>query len=242
MMESDEEDSDDGRTLMTGATGFTRMTAMTGKSLRSAAISRADMSVRSMAKSAATAKSTSSAAPRIKTERGGEVLDMLDPSMAKSVHFANDVTRNEFSDDDDDDDDDGVMEFDDMGRLVVSESADFVNRGIHIDESNGADELENNDLGGGGKRRRISKFEAAKVERAESIKKKSQKKQNEPKALGAAFKSKRAGGDVKKKGQKFEPYAFVPLDGKSYSKKNRGNAVAQMSTVVRDKSGKRKRR
>jgi len=242
MMESDEEDSDDGRTLMTGATGFTRMTAMTGKSLRSAALSRADMSVRSMAKSAATAKSTSSAAPRIKTERGGEVLDMLDPSVAKSVHFANDVTRNEFSDDDDDDDDDGVMEFDDMGRLVVSESADFVNRGIHIDESNGADELENNELGGGGKRRRISKFEAAKVERAESIKKKSQKKQNEPKALGAAFKSKRAGGDVKKKGQKFEPYAFVPLDGKSYSKKNRGNAVAQMSTVVRDKSGKRKRR
>jgi len=100
MMESDEEDSDDGRTFMTGVTGFTRMTAMTGKSLRSAAAAK---SVKSMARSAATAKSAASSVPRIKAEKAGEIMDMLDPSMAKSVHFADDVGNGEFSDDDDDD-------------------------------------------------------------------------------------------------------------------------------------------
>ena len=58
-------------------------------------------------------------------------------------------------------------------------------------------------------------------------------------SLGASYKSKKAGGDVKKKDQKYEPYAFVPLDGRSYSKKNRRSAVEQMGSVVR--SGKRKR-
>ena len=238
MMESDEEDSDDGRTFMTGATGFTRMTAMTGKSQRTAAIERAK-SIKSSAKSMMSAKSTATSGPRIRAEKAGEIMDMLDPTMAKSVHFADDVATGEFSDDDDDDD--GVMEFDDMGRLVVHEPLDIDRRSaMDADEPNAADEEENEELRGGGKRRRVSKFESAKVERAEAIKRKAQKKANEPKSLGSAYKSKKAGGDVKKKGQKFEPYAYVPLDGKSYSKKNRGKAVAQMGTVV--KSGKRKRR
>jgi ribosomal RNA-processing protein 12 len=40
LMESDEEDSDDGRTLMTGATGLTKMTGHTGRSVRSAAMDK----------------------------------------------------------------------------------------------------------------------------------------------------------------------------------------------------------
>lgn len=59
--------------------------------------------------------------------------------------------------------------------------------------------------------------------------------------LGSSYKSKKAGGDVKRKGQKYEPYAFMPLDGRSYTKKNRGAMVEQMSTVVRGRD-KRKRR
>lgn len=51
MMGSDEEDSDDGRTLMTGVTGFTKLTARSGKSLRSAAQERSEK--RSAAKSKA---------------------------------------------------------------------------------------------------------------------------------------------------------------------------------------------
>ena len=58
--------------------------------------------------------------------------------------------------------------------------------------------------------------------------------------LGAAYKSKKAGGDVMKKGQTLEPYAYVPLDGKSYTKKNRVRAVSEIATVVR--GGKRKNR
>ena len=236
MMESDEEDSDDGRTFMTGATGFTRMTAMTGKNQRSAAIERAK-SIKSSAKSMMSAKSTATSGPRIRAEKSGEIMDMLDPTMAKSVHFADDVATGEFSDDDDDD---GVMEFDDMGRLVIHEPLDIDRRSADADEPNAADAEENEELRGGGKRRRVSKFESAKTERAEAIKRKAQKKANQPKALGSAYKSKKAGGDVKKKGQQFEPYAYVPLDGKSYSKKNRGESVKQMGTVV--KGGKRKRR
>jgi len=237
MMESDEEDSDDGRTFMTGATGFTRMTATTGKSQRTAAIERAK-SIKSSAKSMMSARSSATYGPRIRAEKAGEIMDMLDPAMAKSVHFADDVGTGEFSDDDDDD---GVMEFDDMGRLVVHEPLDIDRHSVmDADGPNAADAEENDDFRGGGKRRRVSKFESAKVERAVAIQRKAQKKANEPKALGSAYKSKKSGGDVKKKGQKFEPYAYVPLDGKSYSKKNRGKAVAQMGTVV--KSGKRKRR
>jgi len=96
---------------------------------------------------------------------------------------------------------------------------------------------------GGGKRMRISKFESAVAARDQARGKKSQKQGNKVSGLGSAYKSKKAGGDVKKKNQKFEPYAYVPLDGRNYTKKNRGKSVEQMATVVRQKGGnKRKRR
>jgi len=59
--------------------------------------------------------------------------------------------------------------------------------------------------------------------------------------LGSAYKSKRAGGDVKTKGQKYEPYAFVPLNGRSFSKRNRRTAIEHMSTVVSSKRRKREK-
>ncbi|MEM1008894.1 MAG: hypothetical protein AAGJ35_07790 [Myxococcota bacterium] len=64
-------------------------------------------------------------------------------------------------------------------------------------------------------------------------------KSKQVQGYGAAFKSKKSGGGVKK-GQKFEPYANVPLDGKSYMKKNRRSALEKMTSVVR--GGERKRR
>jgi ribosomal RNA-processing protein 12 len=84
----------------------------------------------------------------------------------------------------------------------------------------------------------LNKFESAKVDRDEKQKVKQQKRSVQ--SLGAAYKSKKAGGDVMKKGQKFQPYAYVPLDGKSYTKKNRRGAVDKMATIVRG-GGKRKR-
>jgi len=58
--------------------------------------------------------------------------------------------------------------------------------------------------------------------------------------LGDTYKARKAGGDVRKKGQKFDPYAYVPLDGRSYTKKNRRNAVEQLDAVVRGKKRQKK--
>mmetsp|Transcript_14648 Transcript_14648/g.21870 ORF Transcript_14648/g.21870 Transcript_14648/m.21870 type:complete len:526 (+) Transcript_14648:126-1703(+) len=111
---------------------------------------------------------------------------------------------------------------------------------------NGNDKNNDGDNARGGKRMRVSKFQSA-VENRDggNVKRSKQKQENKKrtKELGSAYKSKKAGGDVRKKEQKFEPYAFVPLEGRKYSKKIRAQTVDEMSTVVRQKGGgKRKRR
>jgi len=68
---------------------------------------------------------------------------------------------------------------------------------------------------------------------------------------GASYKSSKAGGDVVKKGHTHQPYAYIPLDGRSYTKKNRRDAVEGFQGVVgggkgkgkggKGKGGKRKR-
>ena len=244
MMDTDEDDSDDGRTLMTGVTGFTRMTAKSGKTLRTAAIEKSvamsrDTKTMGSKNTKLTAKlgKDVSNGPRIQKEKNGEIFDLLDPRMSKHVHFQD--TNDGDSDFDDDDDQSGIMEFDDKGRLVVhaDDHQTHVDVDINDDED---DDIENSQIKRGVKRMKLSKFEDAKLARDKSNATKSKKKKNNIKALGSAYKSKKSGGDVKRKGQKFEPYAYVPLDGKSYTKKNRGLAVNQMETVV--KSGKRKNR
>lgn len=246
MMESDEDDSDDGRTFMTGVTGFTRMTAMSGKSMKHSSNDRSvrSKSVVSGARSTMTSKSKSASGPRIKAELQGEILDMLDASkMAKSVRFADaNMHDNDFSDDDDDGMDD--MQFDNQGRIIISEGLQKVSGGKGgTDDFDSEDDAENLQLkAGGGKRRRVSKFESVKVAKASERDAANARKQSKKKpanSIGSAYKSKKAGGDVKKKGQKYEPYAYVPLNAKDYSKKNRSNAVSKMGSVVR--SNKRKR-
>lgn len=242
MMESDEDDSDDGRTFMTGVTGFTRMTAMTGKNTKRSAMDRSvrSKSVAGGAKSIMTSKSAkSTGGPRLQLD--GEVLDMLDASkMARSVRFADMATNDkDFSDDDDDD---GDFQFDNSGRIVISDGMPTMGGQKQTAEHYDSDDDENLELKTGAKRRRVSKFESVKLAKAEkdASKAKKQKAAKDTAAsLGAAYKSKKAGGDVKKKGQKFEPYAYVPLNAKDYTKKNRGNATQRMGTVVR--STKRKR-
>jgi ribosomal RNA-processing protein 12 len=171
LMESDEEDSDDGRTLMTGATGLTKMTGRTGRSVRSAAMEKS-IGKRSVVASTRMTSRARHVAPRLRAEAIDDVMDMLDPKMAKFVHFADDIS-------DDSNSDAGVMEFNEMGRLVMPSDSEVA-------------------FGEGDK---------------------SKNKQVQP--LGAAYKSKKAGDDVKKKGQKYEPYAYAPIDGKSYTNKNR---------------------
>ena len=243
LMESDESDSDDGRTFVTGATGFTKMTSMTGKSnSKRSTMNRSVIS--KSAKSTMTSKSIANNGPQITAELRGEVLDLLDSSkMAQSVRFADMSMRDgDLSDEDDNGDDE--MHFDNQGRIVISGGltemrGSKVNADYDLD-----DDDENLELKLGGKRRRVSKFESVKAANAENDAVKSKKvkgkQRNSTQSLGAAYKSRKAGGDTIKKNQKFEPYAYVPLSGKDYTKKNREKAVSKMGTVVH--SNKRKRR
>lgn len=217
MVDSDEDDSDDGKTFMTGATGFSRVTAREkapdGKTVASSRTKLTASGTIASAKS----QLAENAKFRIPDETDGEVVDMLGAKMAHRVHFA--------ADEDDSDSDDGVaMEFDDDGKLVVrDDDCDGGNNKAEADEVLAME--------GSNKRRRLTKLENEKAKK---------QKGEKPGALGASYKSKKAGGDVKRKGQKYEPYAFVPLDGRAYSKKNRRSAVEQISSVVK-KGGKRKR-
>lgn len=214
MIGSDEEDSDDGRTFVTGATGLTKLSARS--KAKSAMSSNSKKSAILSATSAKSAKHRD-ATFRLPNETDGEVVDMLGSKMSKRVHFA-EVNGS------DSDSDDGAMEFDDEGRLVIHDS----------EESAPEDVIP---MDGPNKRRRVATHQSVRTTKNESKKKNKESTRN---ALGAAYKSKKAGGDVKRKGQKFEPYAYVPLDGRAYSKKNRRAAVEQMSTVI-PKGGKRKR-
>lgn len=221
MIDSDEDDSDDGRTLMTGATGLTRMTAKTKISTQSTKNSK------SLATSVRSKKKLEAGNLRLPSENDGEVVNILSLK-EKNVKFAD-------MDDDSDSDDGGVMEFDDMGRLVVLDEPEE-------EDIADVEDFEHEESTRGGKRRKLGKFgdsESLKSGKSATSRKKAGNDKN-VRQLGAAYKSKKSGGDVKKKGQKFEPYAYVPLDGRSYSKKNRRRAVEQMATVV-PTGGKRKR-
>ena len=207
MLESDEEDSDDGRTLMTGATGFTQLTGR-----GSIKTSKTHVSIAASARTKDTMVSSSKQKSKHGSslqlhETDGEVVDMLGAKMARHVKFAVDI-----DDIGDDDDSDGIMEFDDEGRLIVH------------DEDNARREIEEE-----------HPWKKQRTTKSGSAQKTTQRRngKSSSKHLGAAYKSKKAGGDVKRKNQAYEPYAFVPLDGKSYSKKNRRTAVESMSSVVR---------
>lgn len=66
-------------------------------------------------------------------------------------------------------------------------------------------------------------------------------------ASGAEFRSKKAGGDVKRKGATLEPYAYIPLDGRTLTGKKTGNIAhkqydAVVGTVRGAKKGYQQRR
>lgn len=211
MEDSDEEDSDDGRTLMTGMTKMSRMSRMSR-------VSNAKTLKRRFAETASLAQSTKSGKARmtvrIKSDADGNVTDVKD---LKSVRFS------EVNDDDSDGED---MEFDASGKLVVHDMEEEAPN-QHDDSGTVFSSKSRRSVGDRSVRSQTSRKDA--------------KRKSNSKALGAAYKAKKAGGDNKKKGQKFEPYAYMQLDGRKYSKKNRRQAVEQMSSVVQ-RGNKRQRR
>jgi ribosomal RNA-processing protein 12 len=56
---------------------------------------------------------------------------------------------------------------------------------------------------------------------------------------GEEYRSKKAGGDVWRRGQ-LEPHAYIPLDPKMLSKKNSGAVLAQFGSVLANRNGFKK--
>lgn len=229
MMDSDEEDSDDGRTLMTGMTGamtrVSRMSRVTSKSgQHTLKRDRGEMEP-SVALSAKSARSRKSAVSfRIKNDTSGEVLDVKDLTQ-KTVSFADDNN-------DDTSDDGADLEFDASGKLVVPDIDDSFstenNKDVDVEMSSFSNLA------------RLKRSPGGRGDQSVKSQKSKQKKTNAA-APGSAYKAKKAGGDVKKKGQKYEPYAYVQLDGKQYTRKNRRQAVEQMGSVVHRANKRQKR-
>ena len=256
MLDSDEEDSDGAKTLMTGMTGFTEMTAKSGKTTRSAAMDKSERaSAKSKAESAASARTGKSGAGGAGGKgvlvREGDDYDMLDASMAKNLKYQNNYD-NGYNSQDDDGSDEDVMEFDDKGRLIVGDGMEgegFGGGGGDNDDDDDDDDDDEDlhqkldkkmsqfmaDGNNQASQNRPMKYEKAQEKMKEGDKKR--RKTDAKNAPGAAFKSKKAGGDVRRKGDKFEPFAYIPLNGKEYTKKHKGKAVESMSHVVR-KQGK----
>jgi len=218
MLGSVEEDSEDGRTLTSRMTGASRLTGWNSGAK--------SMVSRSKAISTNAPTKNGRSAILLSEEADGEVVDMLGSKVQRQVTFAEDQA------DDTEDSFDGMMEFDDDGKLVVYDGVE-AKASAPVADDNLSQRLN--------KRRRYNSSGSAKESQGPVAGQQKDKKQNRRRDLGAAYKSKKAGGDVKKKNQKYEPYAFVPLDGRQYSKKNRRSTVDQMSSVVRT-GGKRKRR
>jgi ribosomal RNA-processing protein 12 len=221
MIDSDEEDSDDGKTLMTGVTGFTKLTGKQGEATqaKTSTISRVSKTTRKT-QSSKYSQSAMNAEFQLPNDDSEHVIDMLDSRFAKRVTFATDTANDSDTDADDD------LSIDENGRLIVP--SDMTKQ---TSKSENQEENPNKKIRLGGK------------ETSSTTPQGSHPRSNKRKGKdhGAAYKSKKAGGDVKKKGQKYEPYAFVPLDGKQYSRKHRRTTVEDMSSVVRGQ-GKRKRR
>uniref|UniRef100_A0A7S4EQ48 RRP12 HEAT domain-containing protein n=1 Tax=Pseudo-nitzschia australis TaxID=44445 RepID=A0A7S4EQ48_9STRA len=214
MEDSDEEDSDDGKTLMTGMTGLTKMSRMSRISRMSSGktLKRRHMETSSLAHSTRSGRVRTTM--RIKSDADGNVTDVKD---LKNVRFA------EMQEDGSDAE--GDMEFDSSGKLVVRDMDD---------------ELEHNDDGGTVYSFKSRRSTADRSTLDRSISKDSTRKKNTARP-GSAYKTKKAGGDTKKKGQKFEPYAYMQLDGRNYSKKNRRHAVEQMGSVVQRRNKRQKK-
>ena len=159
--------------------------------------------------------------------------------------------------DDDNDDDDEVLEFNEQGKLVVHDAvmeggkggeAPVTPKGMNYKdmmaedaiESDEEDEKKKGKKGFGANKRQRGADGKPKKEKHRNVSRKEaqqqqQQQQQRNQAPGTAYRSKKAGGDVKRQGQ-LEPYAYIPLNAKSLlGKKTKGEAAASFGAVVGNK-------
>jgi ribosomal RNA-processing protein 12 len=221
MMESDgEEDSDDGMTLVTGMTRKSRLSRVTGRSGKQT-LKRKHTDSQTLSKATRTARQQGSV--RIKNDADGEILDVKE---LKTVRFTEPGSDNA--------DSDAEMEFDASGKLVVHDVNDSLSMSKYQDDGDTLLTFKS--------KRSMQSSRSRDSKSGQGKKDNPNRKNSKPLAKpGQAYKAKKAGGDTKKKGQKYEPYAYVQLDGRNFSKKNRRQAVEQMGLVVQ-RGNKRQRR
>jgi len=125
---------------------------------------------------------------------------------------------------------------DDMGGFKVANDGRIVVPGEQLDDGpankNGNGSDDDDDGMGSGKRRRVryesdDEDESGKRDRAK--REQADKRQHRP--AGAEFKAKNAGGDVKKKASKFEPYAYIALDPKMLNKRRKHESSRQFRGI-----------
>ena len=116
------------------------------------------------------------------------------------------------------------------GRVVVQAREDTSSGAMDMERAGATPGV----LGGRKGAREEAEAESLKVAAAEAALKKRQR----TKEPGEEYRSKKAGGDVWKKGM-LEPHAYIPLDPRLLNKKNHKEAVAHFGAVV--KSGKKAR-
>jgi hypothetical protein len=124
--------------------------------------------------------------------------------------------------------DDADFEFDEAGRLVLHDDDDDDDDDGGGD---GGDGKEGGDkLGRGGDQGARAPARAARAREPRSEKRK-------PEAIGAAYRSAKAGGDMRRAGQP-DPFAYVPLQAKHMNRRNRRQAVEHFKDVVVSRGGR----
>jgi len=134
------------------------------------------------------------------------------------------------------DDEDGDLVIGKDGRLVISDpslvASDARSKQKKRGRDNDDDEEGGDDDDEGARGGAASSSSALPPPKREN--KQQRKKQMQQKRAGAEFRSnkKGTGGDVQKAGQAYEPYAYIPLDGKILGSKKKHAAMEQYSGVI----------
>jgi len=154
-------------------------------------------------------------------EREGQV-DLLDASALGKVSIKRKRTKN----DSDDSDDDSLIEFTSDGKLKINDDDDSDNDNKFNDKLDDFDDSDS-DFDG-----IDSKEMKAKMKKRQSALEAVKRKKHKVELEGAtSYKGKKAGGDVKKKGTKIEPYSYIRLDPKLLNKRRKHEAARQFKGI-----------
>ena len=167
----------------------------------------------------------------------GDVVDLLDASLMN--HMKVKSRNGKKVADPNEDDGFGDIKLAADGRMIIPDDSRKQNRKVRqeIAESSMASDDEGASTRPEGKRKR-----AMGAERAPAASTGQRKKVKVKKAAGHEYKSKKgAGGDVKKAGM-YEPYAYIPLDGKALSSKKKKGVLDEYAGIVTKGRAKNKRR